>query len=68
LVPDQHDAVDIFGGPLEQSGFEHAVWYGGGFLAVGGGRFEVEEGEVDVAVEVGREPGFEGEGFCCEKG
>jgi len=28
----------------------------------------MEEGEVDVTVEVGREPGFEGEGFCCERG
>ena len=28
----------------------------------------MEEGEVDVAVEMGWKPWFEGEGFCCERG
>jgi len=49
--------VDVFGGAAEEGCFEDTVWDIGGFLVGGGGGgFEVEEGEVDVALKVGREP------------
>lgn len=49
--------MDVFGGTAEEGCFEDAVWDIEGFLVGGGGGwFEVEEGEVDVALEVRWEP------------
>jgi hypothetical protein len=62
-----HDALDIFCCAAEERGFQDGFWDGGGFLFLGGGGggLKVEEGEVDVALEVCWEPWFQGGGFSC---
>ena len=56
----QH-AVDVFGCAPQQRRPQDALGYGGRFLVAGAGLgLEVQEREVDVALEVGWEPGFEG--------
>lgn len=50
--------MDVFGGPAQEGGFEDAVRDGDGFVFAGVGLLEVQEGEVDVSLEVGWEPGF----------
>ena len=66
LLPaaDRNDAVDVFGGAAQQGGAQDRVRDLEWFFGFRRGLVQVQEGEVDVALEVGREPGFEGGGFC----
>ena len=60
-VADLDEAVDVFCGAAEEGGAEDGVGdFGVGAVGAAGGcggLLEFEEGEVDVALEVGREPG-----------
>lgn len=63
-VADGDHAADVFGRAPQQRRSQHAFRYGGRFLVAGLG-LEVQEREVDVALEVRWEPGFEGGCLDC---
>lgn len=53
-IPDLNDSVDILCCAAQQSSLQNAVWHLG--------LLHVKQGEVDIALEVGGEPGLKGRG------
>lgn len=66
LAPQRQHPVNILRRASQKCSLEHRLRYRSLFLTVVfGGLVEVQEGEIDVALEVRGEPWFEGGGFFC---
>lgn len=66
LAPQRQHPVNILRRASQERSLKHRLRHRGLFLTVVfGGLVEVQEGEVDVALEVSGEPWFEGGGFFC---